>query len=183
MKSILLFTLLVIAGAGRSQSNTPCSAPPLLTPSTNCVNTVGTTVGATYQTNAANGGTPTCASPGAPDVLYSFVAPAGGQVTLQTTAGTITDGGMALYSGSCPNTFTQIACDDDSGPGLMPQILATGLTPGVTYFIRFWEYGSGTGTFSICVTIPAPLEPNTNCSSPDPICSGTPIIFTANTGS
>lgn len=184
MKTLFLTTILVfLSHLNYAQSNTPCSLiPSLLFPGVTCLNTNGTTNGATYASNAANGGTPPCASPGAPDVWYSFIAPPGGAVIIQTTAGTITDGGMALYSGSCPNNFNLIQCDDDSGAGLMPQIYATSLTPGATYYIRFWKYGSGTGTFSICLTIPTPLEANTTCAAPSPICSGTPINFTANTG-
>lgn len=186
MKKILLHLLFInVLFNAYSQSNTPCGLPlpPLLVPGPACLNTLGTTVGATYQNNAANGGTPSCASPGAPDVWYRFIAPVGGSVNILTTAGSITDAGMSLYSGSCPNSFTQIQCDDDSGPGLMPQINATGLTAGQTYYIRIWRYGgSGTGTFSICLTIPSPVTNNTNCSQPSPICSGTPINFTANTG-
>ncbi|XOV66461.1 MAG: T9SS type A sorting domain-containing protein [Fluviicola sp.] len=182
---LLLFTTAVFSSIGHSQSNTPCGGffgAPLLTVNSTCIPTNGSSNGASFQNNAANGGTPPCANPGAPDVWYSFVAPAGGDVALQMAAGTMTDGAMALYSGGCPNNFNIIACDDDSGPGLMPQITATGLTPGAIYYIRIWQWGGGTGTFSICLTIPTPLQPNTNCDSPDPICSGTPITFTANTG-
>jgi Secretion system C-terminal sorting domain len=184
MKIVKLLFLLGIPFGYFAQSNTPCSSPPTLIPSPICLSTTGTTIGATYQSNAANGGTPSCASPGAPDVWYQFMAPLTGSVTITTSAGTITDGGMALYSGTCPNSFTQLQCDDDSGPGLMPQISASNLTPGQTYYVRFWRFGgSGTGTFSICVVINPPPAPNTTCAQPSPICSGTPINFTANTGS
>jgi hypothetical protein len=183
MKNLIKIILsLIIPVASIAQSNTPCSSPPALPVNTSCVNTSGTTVGATYQTNAANGGTPSCASPGAPDVWYTFVAPASGNVTITTTAGTITDGGMSLYSGNCPNSFTQIACDDDGGTGLMPEITNATLTPGTTYFIRFWEFSSGTGTFSICITENAAVitPANDDCSgafpvtvNPDELCGST----------
>ena len=144
-----------------SQSNTPCGAPALPV-NAGCVNTAGTTVGATQQTNQFNDGSMTCGSAG-PDVWYSFVAPASGSVTINTTAGSITDGCMALYNdpNGCNNAadYTVLACDDDSGPGLMPMISQGGLTPGVTYFIRFWKYGGGTGTFSICIVANAPPPP------------------------
>lgn len=183
MKTLLYtFILSFFAQFSLAQSNTPCGIPSLLLVNATCVNSNGTTVGATYQNNAANGGTPSCGSPGAPDVWYQFTAPAGGNVNIQTIAGTITDGAMSLYSGNCPSSFSQIICDDDSGPGLMPQISATGLTAGQTYYIRFWKFGSGTGTFSICLTIPTPVTSNASCAQPSPICSGSPINFTANTG-
>ncbi|MBK7183223.1 MAG: hypothetical protein IPH89_09935 [Bacteroidetes bacterium] len=138
-----------------SQGDSPCTASSVTINSGAVCGTYtsGTTVGATYSNNAANGGTPTCASPGAPDVWYTFVAPSSGIIQIYLTAGSITDGGMALYSSSnnlCSGTLTSIVCNDDSGPGYMPQIGGCGLTPGNTYFLRFWKYSSGTGTFNIC---------------------------------
>jgi hypothetical protein len=64
---------------------------------------------------------------------------------------------MALYTGSC-SALTLLTCDDNNSTnGLMPQISQTGLTPGSTVYIRFWEYGAdNNGTFSICVTDPCP---------------------------
>lgn len=168
---------------GFSQSNSPCSGAsvvaPALTVSASCSYTSGTTVGATQQTNAANGGTPSCGVMGE-DVWYSFTAPASGSVTLTTQAGSITDGVMALYSGSC-GAWTEIGCSDDVN-GLMPEINATGLTAGNTYLVRFWQYGGGTGTFDICIVGAAASGSNTTCSVPDPICSGSPISFVANAG-
>lgn len=171
--SVVFISLGIISMA---QSDTPCAAP-VLTANATCVNTAGTTTGASYQNNAANGGTATCASPGAPDVWYSFVAPASGSVTITTSAGNM-DTGMGLYNGPCAAP-TQITCDDDGGVGLYSQISNGSLTPGVTYYIRVWRYGSGTGNFNICVVASPPPPTNTSCSVPDPICSGSPIIFTA----
>lgn len=183
-KLLIILSLSAFVFNANSQSNTPCNflGAPILTVNAACLPTNGTTNGATYQSNQNNGGTPPCANPGSPDVWYRFIAPVGGDVAIQTASGTMIDGAMALYSGGCPNNFNLVECDDDSGPGLMPQITATGLTPGAFYYIRIWQFGSGTGTFSICLTIPTPLQPNTDCNNPDPICSGTPINFTANTG-
>jgi hypothetical protein len=171
----LCMTLLWSAFSISQGTNTPCSggvpAATVLTPATTCTPSNGTTVGAAYATNAANGGTPTCALPGAPDVWFMFTAPAGGNVTITTGAGTITDSGMSLYSGSC-GSFTQIACDDDSGPGTMSQITSTTLTAGTTYFIRVWAYESGTGTFTICV-----VDNSVACAAPanDDPCAATAV--------
>lgn len=176
--SIIFLTLNVIG-----QSNTPCTSGVIsatsITVGSSCSYQTGTTVGATQQTNAANGGTPSCGSMG-PDVWYSFTAPASGGVNILTTAGTISDGVMALYSGTC-GAFTQLACSDDAN-GLMPAISQSSLTPGATYLIRFWQYGGGTGTFNICVSALAAPAGNTTCALPSPICSGSPISFTANAG-
>ena len=169
-KTSALFMTLVLSAQGFGQSDTPCGAP-VLPVNVGCVNTAGTTVGATYQNNAANGGTPGCGAPGAPDVWYSFVAPASGSVEINTTQGSFTDGAMALYNGPCGSP-TIIECDDDDGPGLMPYLANTGLTPGATYYIRFWRYGSNTGTFNICVTAAAPPPPapaNDDCAGAYPV--------------
>jgi gliding motility-associated-like protein len=86
-------------------------------------------------------------------------------------AGAITDGVMALYSGTC-SALTQIACSDDNTayPGsandLLPLISATGLTPGSTVYLRYFGYGSSSGTFGICVT----TATNDNCANALYIC-------------
>ena len=64
-----------------TQSNTPCSGAPILAVNATCTYTAGTTVGATYQSNAANFGAVSCGSSG-PDVWYSFTAAASGNVTV-----------------------------------------------------------------------------------------------------
>lgn len=160
------------------QGNTPCTATPLTSAAT-CTYTTGTTVGATYQSNGNNGGAPSCASPGAPDVWYSFTPASSGSYQIDTQAGSITDSGMGLYAGAACNSQSEVTCDDDGGTGFMSQITA-GLTAGVTYYIRVWNYGgSGTGTFGICITngpapaandecataIPVPVNPTNICSS------------------
>jgi hypothetical protein len=136
------------AGASGPANDNPCGATPL-TVGTSCSFTTGNTTGATATTGPP---APTCASYLGNDVWFSAVVPASGQLTIDSNTGTITDGGMALYTApSCSGPFTQVACDDDgSANGLMPLINATGLTPGSTVYIRFWRYGGGTGTFSIC---------------------------------
>lgn len=169
-----------------SQGDSPCTATPVTINAGSVCGTYtgGTTVGATYSNNAANGGTPSCASPGAPDVWYSFVAPASGIIQIYTSAGSITDGGMALYSSSnnlCSGTLTSIVCDDDSGPSTMPQIGGCGITPGNTYFLRFWQYGgSGTGTFNICFwdSYDEDASAITNCSGGTQVCNNN--SFTGN---
>lgn len=112
--------------------------------------------------NSGTGPAPSCGSytGASQDVWFSFVAGPYGTVNLSSTAGTLTDGVMAVYSApSCSGPFTQVACDDDSGPGLMPQLALNGLTPGQTYYIRYWGYGNATGTFNLCVQGVATVPP------------------------
>ncbi len=179
------FTIFNFSGI-LAQSNTPCGGGVVVAPNLPvnavCAFTAGTTVGATQQTNGNNGGTPSCGSMG-PDVWYSMTVPASGAINLTTQAGTIIDGVMAVYTGTC-GSWTQIACADDV-IGTMPSISVSSLAVGSTILVRFWQFGGGTGTFSICATIgvaPPPPPGNTTCAAPSPVCSGSPISFIANSG-
>lgn len=180
MRKLINLLLFVCYSNLLYSQDTPCSATPLVVNSGLCgVYTLGTTVGASYQNDAANGGTPTCASPGSPDVWYSFVAPATGLITITTSAGTITDSGIQIYSSSnnlCTGTLTALNCDDDGGPGLMSELNLCGLTPGNTYWVRVWKYNPGTGTFNICIYTPvsAPINAQ-NCSGATQVCSNSPF--------
>jgi len=79
------------------------------------------------------GGAPSCASGvGAADVWYKFVAPAGGQVVIDTEAGTITDSGMELYhapDGTCGYLSTGIKTNSlSSDIKLMPNPVSNQLS-------------------------------------------------------
>ena len=131
-----------------------------------CAATAGTRNGATATVYAPVIPAPGCANYTGADVWYRVVVPANGAVSIRSTAGTLTDGGMAAYSSTgCANgnTFTFIECDDDDGPGNMPQLDLTCLTPGATIYIRFWRYGgSGGQTFSICAVTMVVTAPPAN---------------------
>jgi hypothetical protein len=148
-------------------NDNPCSATSL-TVGSSCSLTAATTVGST---NTTGYGTPSCSAYSNKDVWFSFTAPASGSVTIETTSGTITDGAMSLYTGPDCSTLSESTCDDDDGAGLMPLINASGLTPGAVYYIRFWKYGSGTGTFNICVYESTAGSPPAN----DDPCSATSL--------
>lgn len=97
-------------------------------------------------------GLPTCGSYAGGDLWYIFTVPASGTIKIQTYAGTLTDMAMSVYSvtGGCSSTFTQIACDDNSGFGNMPEITLSGQTPGNTLYIKIWDNNNNqTGTFQI----------------------------------
>lgn len=145
-----------------------------------------TTVGATTSTPSVTAG---CSNSGdskggwgagTRDVWFKVTVPASGKiaVTQQPGYGNISDGVMALYTGTC-GALTQINCDDDGGPNCssgclnpsgnnMPVISQTGLAPGSTVYIRFWAYGTASagGNFGICVT----TSNNDNCSTSLYIC-------------
>ncbi|MBV6484824.1 MAG: hypothetical protein KFKLKKLM_01340 [Flavobacteriales bacterium] len=143
----------------------PCNAIALPNPTSACNYLQFTTVGAT-----ASMGAPTpasCAGGSSPfqggfnattsDVWFSVVVPSNGQITITAQPGFgINDAAMALYSGTC-GSLTQVTCSDDHNyPGttndFKPYINATGLTPGATYFIRYWRFNTGTGQFGLCVS-------------------------------
>ncbi len=147
----------------------PCAATPL-TVGTTCTFSAGTTFGATPTT------TPTIPAPGCSsytggDVWFSAVVPATGRLILDANTGVVLDGGMALYTATnCSAGFVLVECDDDdSVNGAMPFIDRSGLTPGSTVYIRFWEFGNdNNGTFSICAYAPAPPPPACGSTVYDP---------------
>ncbi|MBP7514570.1 MAG: hypothetical protein KA791_08490 [Flavobacteriales bacterium] len=137
-------------------NNDPCAAT-LVTVGTTCTYTTYTNVGSTNSTTLP---APGCGAFGAGslDIWFRFVAPASGIAIIQSQAGTLTDGAMALYYDApplgCATPFTLVQCDDDSGPGLMPFLSFTNLVPGGTYYIRFWGFSTSAGTFGLCVNGP-----------------------------
>lgn len=148
----------------------PCSAGPLtVVTGTTC--TPSTPISWTGATATSGVPAPGCASYSTGDIWFSAVVPPSGAVFITTAAGTgtgaITDGGMAVYSAaSCSGPFTLVSCDDDTGPGSMPQLNLTGLTPGATIYIRFWDYNDATsgniGGICISQVIIPPGPPNDN---------------------
>ncbi len=159
-------------------NDNPCGAV-ALSVGASCSTTAGTNVNTT---NTPGIPAPGCASYSGQDVWFSFVAPAGGTVILETTAGTTNDGGMALYSATaCTGSFTLIECDDDDGPGAMPFITRSGLTPGATYYVRFWDFGGGTGTFNICAYEPPPPPANDDPCGAVALAINTSCVTTSST--
>jgi len=129
-------------------NNNPCNAI-MITPNISCVYEWGSNMNATN----SGVGSPGCANFTNRDVWYKTTVPGSGNLEFQTDVGTMLDGGMAIYSGTC-TALTLIECNDDDGPGSMSRIVRTGLTPGATIWIRIWGYGGSTGTFQICVSNP-----------------------------
>ncbi len=159
-------------------TNDECSSAILLTVGTSCSFTQYTNAQATASSGIP---APGCASYSGGDVWFKAVVPTNGRLIIDTQTGVLTDGGMAIYSGSC-GSLSLIECDDDdSSNGMMPKIDRSGLTPGTTIYIRVWEYGNNNnGTFSICVSSPTAVDPGaTTCSEADPFCTGTGLVFPA----
>jgi len=158
---VVLVSGLAAPAWAQPANDNPCGAVSLLVNPT-CTYVAGTTLNATATAGVP---APGCASYVGADVWFSAVVPANGQLILNSNTGVILDGGMALYTApSCSGPFALLECDDDDSPnGLMPYINRTGLVPGSTVYIRFWEFGgNNNGTFSICASVPPPPPGNDN---------------------
>jgi hypothetical protein len=131
---------------------------PLIDPSGTCNPICGHNVNATASGESP---LPSCGSFGSGnDVWYQVTVPQEGGVTVEmrqfSDVGPA-DWALAAYAGPCGG-LTEIACDDDSGPGLFPRIELTGRTPGEVIYFRVWEFQANeVGAFNICATPPAPL--------------------------
>lgn len=171
MKRNLLF--LFILGScllSFSQSDDPCGAVNLPV-GASCTLQSGSNVAFTNTTGVP---APGCASYLNKDAWYTIIVPASGNLTIETTSGTITNGGMALYSGTCA-ALALIECDDDDGAGNMPYLNMTGLVPGATIWLRFWRFNGGTGSFSICAYEPVAVVAPPN----DDPCAATALPINA----
>lgn len=121
-----------------------------------CSSATALTVGAAYVTanntvTCTDGPDPSCGGSGIHDVWYSFVY-TGGDITIQTNTGTMSDTRIALFY-SCGAT-TSLACNDDisaTNYNSRINIACSSLVNGHTYYIQAGGYAAGTGTFGIQV--------------------------------
>jgi hypothetical protein len=103
--------------------------------------------------SSVSAGNPSCGGSVFKDFWLKFQAPIGGDITITTTAGTITDAAIAIYSenSDCSNLI-QIGCVDDFSGNSMPSIIFSA-NVGQYYYIRLWEYGGDfEGDFYINLT-------------------------------
>lgn len=170
---VFLLAFLSIAIA-QPTNDEPCNAI-TLTSNTTCSYTTYSNASATASTSVTD---PGCASYYGNDVWFKITVPANGNLSIMTQSLSFSDGGMAIYSGTC-GSLSQLECNDDAN-GSMPAITATYLTPGSTIWVRVWDYGgSNPGSFGICVTEPAPPQ---GCAQANPFCTGSIYNFPASTG-
>jgi len=168
----------------------PCNAIPLATTVSCTYNTGFTTYGAT---SSAGVPAPGCGNYAGGDVWFSATVPPSGNIQVDTDDGTMLDGDIAIYDGSC-SSLNLLGCDDSqSSNGSMGLLTLTGLIPGQTIYIRIWSNGNlDAGTFGICVIDPPvppdcngnPAASNTCGSAPnicdlDGICGSTSSSYTA----
>ena len=134
---------------GSAPVNDNCANATLLTVGTACVPTAGTTLDATNSIAPVD-----CLGfegDADDDVWYRFVANASA-MTIEVGVSTTFDAVIDLRSGACNGT--NIACADDFIASGDEVLNATGLTAGNTYYVRVYDYETGTPadpTFTICV--------------------------------
>ena len=90
-------------------------------------------------------------------VFYKFVATHSEHTITVSPLGDL-DAVLVLYQGDNCGNLTEIQCEDTpGGSGVITQLTATDMTPGQTYWIRIYDYGSqnaSNGDFYICITNP-----------------------------
>lgn len=145
-----------LTNAPPAPANDNCAGAINLAVNASCVNTAGTSYGAT-QSMAP------CAGSSDDDVWYKFTANNYTQ-TIQVSGSANMDAVVELLSGPC-GSFSSLNCQDATFSGGIETINAVGLTPGTVYFIRVYDYYAGGGfPFNICVS-GAPIgvgQPNDN---------------------
>lgn len=85
---------------------------------------------------------------------------------------------LAVYSGTC-GAFTEIACDDDSGIGLLSEVCVNGLTIGETYYIQASSFSAfDTGEITVTVECPCPAPPaNDDCEDAEALALPASVTF------
>ncbi len=165
INGMILSLLLLLNGEAlkaQTAADDPCTAPVLMLG--DCV--TGTFEGLTETTTPA-GPTAGCLDGSAnggwigggacQDAWVAYVVPASGNINLevsQTSADGSSDMTMAVYTGSCPSTFTQYQCSGDD-VGLLPAINISDVAlAGQTIYVRLWDFNCNQNTtdFEICST-------------------------------
>lgn len=161
MRALLSFTIIVFGFSAFAQpANDNCGGSILLTVNASCNPTSGSSAGATMSQSG-------CGVPD-DDVWYRFVA------NQQTLAVTVTgnagyDVAFEVFSGTCGGSSITGGCIDQTGAGGTETTTLNNLFPNVTYWIRVYHTGTGSGSggFQICVHEPI-AEPQCDPNSPQP---------------
>ncbi len=182
----ITFLLLAYSQMYAQPVNNICSGAITLTVGATCNNSLVTIDGTVTDSGVPD---PECsATYNGGDLWYKLVMPASGGVRVETDTdnGSITDGGMAIYTGADCNSLILYSCDDDGNTDSADYFerISVALPSGTTIYIRVWEYGgTGPGTFNICAYefTPPPPATNDNCIYAIELSIGvacTPIIGT-----
>jgi hypothetical protein len=113
-----------------------------------------------------------------PDDFYTLHLDAMTGVDLRTS-GTL-DTVLSIRT-ACDTASTEVACDDDHGPGTRSWV-RTVLPPG-DYFVIVDQYSTGTGgAYGLDAKTFTPA-PNSSCAAPSVLTAGTPVTGNTDTGS
>ncbi len=144
------------AGSGSNNFTTCLTNPPIAPSNDGCAGATGLSVNASCVNVGASsyGATQSqigCVGTSDDDVWFSFTANNYTQ-TIQVTPSAGMDAVLELFSGSC-GALTSISCTDVGFTGGIESVTAVGLVPGVTYYVRVYDYyASGGFPFNICVS-------------------------------
>ena len=161
-------------------ANDNCAGAIVLTSQPTCIATAGTTDWATTSTPAT-----VCGGTANDDVWYSFVA-SGTTHEITVVGDAQMNPVVQLLTGTCA-AMTPLTCVDLSLDGGTEVINAAGLFPGITYYVRVYDYDGGispTPGFTICVTDVNVLTPppvNDNCASGTVLTSAATCVTTSHT--
>ena len=150
---------------GKKSQNTVTTTPnipPVHDEPCNAIS-LGATATCSYTVSSNNNATstpavtsPNCGAYQGKDVWFRVTVPFWGALKIRLQSGTMTEAGIAAYTGVC-NNLTPVTCSESSGPGNMPELEVSGLTANSSLWIRVWDKnGNNPGTFSICTIVPAP---------------------------
>lgn len=155
------YTVVVTPPPFTAPVNDLCANATVLTPTSTCSNTGGTTIGSSPSAppNACGAGS------AANDVWYSFTANGTAEYEIYATGtgagANIFDPVIEFYS-SC-NAADYISCQNAT-LGNMTEVLATGFLPAGTYYYRIYGAGNN-GNFTTCVVDITP-QPGDDCDNP-----------------
>jgi hypothetical protein len=161
-------------------ANDDCPGAYVVTP--NATASCGTqTAGSIFSATASGDPMGGCGGTANDDVWFMFDANSTDMsLNINDISGSTTDLYHTIYSGTCGALGAELICSDPNGSAV------TGLTVGNTYYVRIYSFDnfSETSSFNVC-TFPTPPAPtNLTCNTMDPICSGSPTVFSAqSTGS
>lgn len=145
-----------VYGPASPPINDNCAGAILLPNTSPCTAINGLTTGATQSQVG-------CSGSADDDVWYRFVA-ANTTATVTVTGNFGFDAVVQAFSGAACGSLTPIGlCQDIEVSGGSENLLLSGLTPGQTYYVRTYDYYSGTiatPDFTICLTGTPPVNDN-----------------------
>ncbi|HEY1039499.1 MAG TPA: hypothetical protein VGF30_08855, partial [Bacteroidia bacterium] len=176
MKKVFLLLLIVFSvNKIVAQTNACGAGVTTLTQGATCSPTSGTSNGAT------GGGTGCTNGTNDDDVWYQFVATATSAIVTVNCNNNF-DGVVACWTSCAATTaVTGGTCRDGALAGGVETLNLSGLTIGTTYFIQVYDWDSGSGGFTICVSSPPAAPANDNCSGAIPLTSGASCTMTSGT--